>query len=291
MDSFLGYLAVEKGLAKNTIESYGRDLRKYEEFLKGRGLASPADAGRPDIRELPMHLHGLGLSGTSSARAIVTVRGLHRFMLREGLAKKDPTELLESPWRGRKLPKALSAKDVEALIKAPSGRTHEEVRDRAMLEVLYAAGLRVSELVTLKPSDVDFQVGFLRAFGKGSKGRLVPLGEAALTALRAYMEGARQPMLNGRQSLAMFVTRRGGGMTRQGFWKLIKKYARLAGITKPISPHVLRHSFATHLLENGADLRSVQMMLGHADIGTTQIYTHIETSTMKRLHQKNHPRG
>jgi len=291
MDSFLGYLAVEKGLAKNTIESYGRDLRKYEEFLKGRGLASPADAGRPDIRELPMHLHGLGLSGTSSARAIVTVRGLHRFMLREGLAKKDPTELLESPWRGRKLPKALSAKDVEALIKAPSGRTHEEVRDRAMLEVLYAAGLRVSELVTLKPSDVDFQVGFLRAFGKGSKGRLVPLGEAALTALRAYMEGARQPMLNGRTAPAMFVTRRGGGMTRQGFWKLIKKYARLAGITKPISPHVLRHSFATHLLENGADLRSVQMMLGHADIGTTQIYTHIETSTMKRLHQKNHPRG
>ncbi|HEX9860833.1 MAG TPA: site-specific tyrosine recombinase, partial [Nitrospirota bacterium] len=238
-----------------------------------------------------MHLHGLGLSGTSSARAIVTVRGLHRFMLREGLAKKDPTELLESPWRGRKLPKALSAKDVEALIKAPSGRTHEEVRDRAMLEVLYAAGLRVSELVTLKPSDVDFQVGFLRAFGKGSKGRLVPLGEAALTALRAYMEGARQPMLNGRTAPAMFVTRRGGGMTRQGFWKLIKKYARLAGITKPISPHVLRHSFATHLLENGADLRSVQMMLGHADIGTTQIYTHIETSTMKRLHQKNHPRG
>lgn len=291
MESFIGYLTVEKGLAKNTIESYARDLRKYEEFLKGRGLTSPADATRTDIKALPKHLHELGLSGTSAARTIVTVRGLHKFMLREGLTTKDPAELLESPKRGLSLPKALTSRDVETLLKAPSGQTGEEARDRAMLETLYAAGLRVSELVTLKPSDVDFQVGFLRAFGKGSKGRLVPLGEAALSSLKKYMDEARPVLLNGRTAPAMFVTRRGGGMTRQGFWKLIKKYARRAGITKDISPHMLRHSFATHLLANGADLRSVQMMLGHADISTTQIYTHVEASRLKQLHEKNHPRG
>lgn len=291
MESYLGYLAAEKGLAKNTLESYGRDLRKYDAFLRGRGLGSPVEAGRADIRELPKHLHDLGLSASSAARMTVTVRGLHKFMLREGLVKKDPTELLESPRRGRSLPKALSARDVDALVKAPSGAGHERQRDRAMLETLYAAGLRVSELVGLKAADVDFQVGYLRATGKGAKTRLVPLGEEALCSLRKYMDEARPVLLKGRQAQAMFVTRRGGGMTRQGFWKLIKKYAKAAGIEKDISPHMLRHSFATHLLAGGADLRSVQMMLGHADIATTQIYTDVETSRLKSLHERNHPRG
>jgi len=291
IEDFLAYLTVEKGLARNTIMSYGRDLAKYAMYLKRLGINDPAEVDRRAVKELPKFLHGLGLSGASVARTIVSIKGLHRFMLAEGISSTDPTEMLESPKRGLRLPKAMTASEVEALLTAPAEATPEGIRDRAMLETLYAAGLRASEIITLKPDDIDFQVGYLRAFGKGSKGRAVPLGEAALDWLRRYLEEARPSILKGRHSTELFVTRRGGPMTRQGFWKLIKKYARRAGISREITPHMLRHSFATHLLEHGADLRSVQMMLGHADISTTQIYTHVEASRLKQLHAEKHPRG
>jgi len=288
---FLDYLTVEKGLSKNTLESYGRDLRKYTVFLKGRGVTDISASGRVDIREFIVHLRDCGLSSASTARTLVAVKGLHRFMLAEGLTGKDPTEAIESPKRGRTLPKALSSSEVEALLKAPSGTAPAALRDKAMIEVLYAAGLRVSELVGLKVGDVNSEVGYVSAFGKGSKGRLVPLGEAALAAIAAYTAGARALLLKEKESQSLFVTSRGTGMTRQGFWKLLKRYARIAGIKKEISPHMLRHSFATHLLEHGADLRSVQAMLGHSDISTTQIYTHVEASRLKKLHKEFHPRG
>lgn len=291
IENFLAYLAVEKGLSRNTLESYGRDLSKYAAFLKKRGMSGPDDVDRRAIKELPKYLHALGLSNASVARTLVSIKGLHRFMLAEGLAGTDPTEMLESPKRGLRLPKAMSSAEVESLLSSPKVSSPEGVRDRAMLEVLYAAGLRASEIIALKPQDVDFQVGFIKTLGKGSKARAVPLGQTALDWLRHYIDEARPAILKGRKSNSLFVTRRGGAMTRQGFWKLIKKYARLAGINREITPHMLRHSFATHLLENGADLRSVQMMLGHADISTTQIYTHVEAARMKKLHKQHHPRG
>lgn len=288
---FLNYLTVEKGLSPNTLVSYGRDLGKYAEFLDKKGISDPREVDRAIIREFVSYLRSAGLSASSAARTLVTVKGLHRFLIAEGGATKDPTEAMASPRRGLTLPKVLSSAEVEALIAAPSGPEPEVVRDRAMLEVLYAAGLRVSELVSLKTGDVEFEVGYLSAFGKGSKGRVVPLGDSALAALREYRDGPRTALLRGRESQMLFVTRLGRGMTRQGFFKIIRKYALIAGITKTISPHVLRHSFATHLLEHGADLRSVQMMLGHSDISTTQIYTHVEAARLKKLHKEFHPRG
>ena len=288
---FLNYLSVEKGLSRNTLESYGRDLGKYALFLEGRGLSSPRESTRSDMRDFVGRLRSDGLSTASAARAIAAVRGLHRFLLSEKLTSHDPTEALESPRRGRRLPDVLSGTEVESLLAAPAGDGPERVRDRAMLETLYAAGLRVSELIGLRGSDIEFEAGYLSAFGKGSKQRLVPLGEGALASLREYVASARPLLLKGRDSAALFVTRRGGGMTRQGFWKIIKKYATIAGIKKDISPHSLRHSFATHLIEHGADLRSVQMMLGHSDISTTQIYTHVDSARLKRLHGEFHPRG
>ena len=288
---FLNYLTVEKGLSKNTLESYARDLGKYVSFLKERGMTDIRSVERSAIRELIGHLRRSGLSASSAARALVAVKGLHRFMLSEGMAETDPTLAIESPKRGVILPKFLSAAEVVSLLAAPSGKAPAQVRDRAMVEVMYATGLRVSELVSLKVTDVNHEVGYLSTFGKGSKGRLVPLGESALAAVSEYTEGARQAILGAQQSPVLFVTRRGSGMTRQGFWKLLKKYARIAGIKKDISPHMLRHSFATHLLEHGADLRSLQMMLGHADISTTQVYTHVETARLKKMHEEFHPRG
>ncbi len=297
---FLDYLAVEKGLSQNTLESYGRDMGKYVQFLEKRGISDFSASGRTEMRELVEHLRTSGLKAASVARTLAAVKGLHRFLLLEGLAKTDPTEALETPRQGVRLPKALTAAEVEAILAAPmvSGpdaargfKALEGLRDKAMLETMYAAGLRVSELVGLPTGGVNFEVGFLKVTGKGSKDRLVPLGQAALEALRRYIEAARPQLLKQRECEYIFVTRRCGKMTRQGFWKIIGKYARKAGITKQISPHMLRHSFATHLLEHGADLRSVQMMLGHADISTTQIYTKVEVSRLKKLHEEMHPRG
>ncbi len=288
---FLNYLSVEKGLSGNTLESYGRDLGKYAGFLEKKGISDPAEVGLGDIKELLKFLSDSGLSSRSVNRAVSAVKGFHRFLLSEKLSAKDPTEVLQSLKQGLRVPKLLSSTEIEALLAAPVGPKPETVRDRAMLEVLYGTGLRVSELVTLKAGSVEFEVGYLTVLGKGSKGRAVPLGETALTALHDYMDNYRHALLKGKASPFVFVTRRGGGMTRQGFWKILKQYASKAGIKKDISPHMLRHSFATHLLEGGADLRSVQMMLGHSDIATTQVYTHIELSRMKKLHKEFHPRG
>ena len=297
---FLDYLAVEKGLSKNTLDSYGRDIGKYANFLEKRGVSDFSACGRAEMRDLVEHLKTSGLKAASVARTLAAVKGLHRFLLLEGLAKTDPTEALETPRQGVRLPKALTAAEVEAILAAPlaSGpdtarglKAIEGLRDKAMLETMYAAGLRVSELVELPTGGVNFEVGFLKVTGKGSKDRLVPLGRAALDSLRSYLETARPLLLKQRECEYMFVTLRGGKMTRQGFWKIIGRRARRAGIKKHISPHMLRHSFATHLLERGADLRSVQMMLGHADISTTQIYTKVEVSRLKKMHEEMHPRG
>jgi integrase/recombinase XerD len=294
---YLDYLAVEKGLSKNTLESYGRDIGKYVNFLESKGVPGFSAAGRTEMRELVETLKRSGLSSASVARTLAAVKGLHRFLLLEGLSKTDPTEALETPKRGLQLPKALTGAEVETILAAPVAdgseafRGLEALRDRAMLETMYAAGLRVSELVGLPSDGVNFEVGFLKVTGKGSKDRLIPLGQAALAAIREYLEASRPLLLKQRECAALFVTRRGHGMTRQGFWKIVGKYAKAAGIKKDISPHMLRHSFATHLLEHGADLRSVQMMLGHADISTTQIYTKVEVSRLKKMHEEMHPRG
>ena len=289
--AFINYLTVEKGLSPNTLESYGRDLRNYAGFLANTGITDPRASGRGEIKGFIEHLRRTGLSSSSAARALVAVKGLHRFMLMEKMTDKDPTEAIESPRKGLSLPHFLTGPEVEALLAAPNGETPEAARDKAMFELLYAAGLRASELVGAKAGDVEFEVGYINVFGKGSKGRVVPLNDTAIAAVKSYYQTARPAMLKGRQSNFLFVTRRGGGMTRQSFWKIIKKYALKAGITKDVSPHVLRHSFATHLLEHGADLRVVQMMLGHSDIVTTQIYTHVEVSRLKKLHKEFHPRG
>ncbi len=289
--AFINYLTVEKGLSPNTLESYARDLRNYAGFLANAGITDPRASGRGEIKGFIEHLRKTGLSSSSAARALVAVKGLHRFMLMEKMTSKDPTEAIESPRKGLILPHFLTSPEVEALLAAPNGDTPEAIRDRAMFELLYAAGLRASELVGAKAGDVEFEVGYINVFGKGSKGRVVPLNDTAISAVKVYYQTARPAMLKGRQSNFLFVTRRGGGMTRQSFWKIIKKYALKAGIKKDVSPHVLRHSFATHLLEHGADLRAVQMMLGHSDIATTQIYTHVEVSRLKKLHKEFHPRG
>ena len=288
---FLDYLAVEKGLSANTLESYGRDLDNYAEFLKKKGVESPGDVTRQHIGELLEYLRLSGLSITSTNRAISAVRGFHRFLQAERLSDKDPTEALTTGKRGFHLPNVLSYGEVEALLAAPETNSPAGIRDKAMLELLYGAGLRVTELVSLPDGSIEFEVGYIKLTGKGSKTRVVPLSDSALEALRRYKDESRPLILKAKVSSSFFVTRLGDMMTRQGFWKLIKKYALKAGIKKDISPHVLRHSFATHLLEHDADLRSVQMMLGHSDISTTQIYTHVEAARLKRLHREYHPRG
>jgi integrase/recombinase XerD len=291
LDLFLVHLRVEKSLAPNSVEAYARDLRRWIHELGKMGLADWRDVRR---EHLLAHLTGLarrGLSPRSQARALSAIRSFHRLLVAERIAAVDPTENVDAPRAGRALPKLLTHDEIAALLAAPDPRTAAGRRDRAMLEVLYATGLRVSELVSLSVNDVRLETRMLLARGKGSKERLVPLGAPAAEAVRAYLATARAALLRGRASKDLFVTPRGARMTRQGFWKLLARHARAAGIRRPISPHKLRHSFATHLLEGGADLRSVQAMLGHADVGTTQIYTHVERSRLKALHAAHHPRA
>jgi integrase/recombinase XerD len=291
LDLFLAHLRVEKGLAPNSVEAYGRDLRRWIDDLSGQGVSGWAEVRRS---HLEAHLRALLASGVgprSQARALSAIRSLQRLLLSERLTAVDPTEDVASPRPGRKLPQLLAGEEVERLLAAPDPRTPPGRRDRAMLELLYATGLRASELVSLGMNDVDLEARMVLARGKGSKERLVPLGSPAADAIRLYLSGARQRLLRGRRSRDLFVTPRGGRMTRQGFWKLIARHARGAGIARAISPHKLRHSFATHLLAGGADLRAVQAMLGHADIATTQIYTHVERGQARRLYERHHPRA
>src|SRR5262249_55275186 len=274
IDSFLTMIAVEKGLAKNTVEAYSRDLARLAEFLIAQGVASWDDTEALHPRSYLASLRRKGLSARSIARHVVTLRRLYRFLETEGVIGENPVPAFHLTASGRKLPQALSAADVRKLLAQPNAQEPLGLRDQAMLELLYATGLRVSELITLQMPQINFQGNFLTVKGKGSKVRAVPFGKWARQKLLDYVSGARVQLSKGRTSVYVFINRSGRPLTRQGFWKLIRGHALAAGVEKRVTPHTLRHSFATHLLEGGADLRSVQSMLGHADISTTQIYTH-----------------
>lgn len=291
LDLFLSHVRLEKGLAANSVEAYGRDLRRYVEHLGSMGITSWEAVSRTSIQAHLAELVRRGLSPRSQARALSAIRSLHALLYAEKLVPVNAADEIDSPRAGRKLPEPLGREDVERLLAAPDVRKPAGRRDRAMLELLYATGLRVSELVSLELNDVDLESRVLVARGKGAKERLVPVGAPAAEAVRAYLVGARDPLLRGRRSKDLFVTPRGRRMTRQGMAKLLSRYARAAGIRRRISPHKLRHSFATHLLEGGADLRAVQAMLGHADVTTTQIYTHVDRTHAKKLYERFHPRA
>ena len=292
LDEFSDTLWLEDGLSRNTLESYRRDLNKFALWLKQHRDASLLQGTHADIQGFLAHLVvEQKARATSTSRAISSLKRLYQYQFRQGKISVDPTLQIATPKLPRSLPKTLTEQDVELLLQAPDVDTPLGMRDRTMLEVLYASGLRVSELVGLSVAQVSLSMGVVRVMGKGSKERLVPLGEEALDWLRRYLAESRVALLNNQVSNAMFVTARGEGMTRQMFWYLIKRHARHGGLSKPLSPHTLRHAFATHLLNHGADLRVVQMLLGHADISTTQIYTHVARERLKQLHAAHHPRG
>jgi integrase/recombinase XerD len=291
LDEFSDALWLEDGLARNTLESYRRDLSQFAAWLRATRGTGLLEAAHADLLAYLAHRFRAKARPSSTARLLSSLKRFYQFALRQGKLQVDPTLNIDAPRRPRSLPKTLTEQDVERLLAVPSTDTPLGVRDRAMLEVLYASGLRVSELVTLKLAQLSQDMGVVRILGKGSKERLVPVGEVALDSVRRYVKDARLVLLDGRQSDALFVTSRAQAMTRQAFWRLIKRYAAQAGIQGAISPHTLRHAFATHLLNHGADLRVVQLLLGHADISTTQIYTHVARERLKQLHAKHHPRG
>ena len=286
---FLNYLRVEKGLAGNTVEAYGRDLRKFCRFLE-KNEWDLRGAGPTGVRKFLLLLDRQDLGSRTLARQIVSLRGFYRYLRREGVVASDPTENLESPRIWKVLPKYLTLEEVERLLAQPSASTLFGMRDRAILEMLYATGLRVSELISLRVAGTNLETGTVRTLGKGNKQRVVPMGKAAIAALERYKD-ARERLLGPRQSGFLFVNRGGGRMSRQNVWLRLAAYGRQAGIRKRIAPHLLRHSFATHLLARGADLRSLQMMLGHSDISTTQVYTHIVTARLKEIYRHHHPRA
>lgn len=286
---YLDYLDVEKGLARNSIQSYQRDLRHFGHFLQEHEIETE-QVERLIIVRYFQTLRNSGISARSVARTLAALRGFFRFLVAERHLERDPTENIENPKLWSNLPKTLQPEDVEALLAAPDRSTEIGLRDHAMLELLYATGLRVSELVAVRIEDLVLDAGFMRTIGKGSKERIVPFGDRARDAIITYIENGRS-RFERRDSPYLFLTNRGKPPTRQSVWQRIAKYARDAGIRSPISPHMLRHSFATHLLENGADLRSVQMMLGHSDISTTQIYTHISKARLQRIYEQFHPRA
>ncbi len=287
MQAFLNFCRLEKGLSANSIEAYALDLSKWSAFLGASGKLP----GPEGLRDYLDHLYQSGLGQRSIARHLTTLRGFYGFLLREGQIHTDPTEHLGTPKQWQTIPKFLNLEDIEKIIQTTDTTRPNGLRDRAMLELLYATGLRVSELCRLGLGDCKIDLGVVRTTGKGNKQRLVPAGKEAMKAVAAYLESGRAPLLKGRASRYLFVTVRGGCLTRQAFWKLLAGYGRKAGIFQGITPHVLRHSFATHLLEGGADLRSVQVMLGHSDISTTQIYTHVMRSRLRQTVEEHHPRA
>jgi integrase/recombinase XerD len=290
LDRYLAHLRVERGLLPATLESYARDLREYLDWLPRQGIEALALVTEPLVLRHLASLQKRGLARASQARHLAALRGLHKFANAEGISPADPSEGVGATRGSRPLPDFLGVAEVDRLLAQPGAGTAPGARDKAMLEVLYASGLRVSELVALPLSAIDRDVGIVRVRGKGGKERIVPVGERAREALAAYLAGPRQKLLGARRSGDLFVTPRGGRMTRQGFWKLLGRYARAAGLGSRVHPHTLRHSFATHLLEGGADLRAVQAMLGHADIATTQIYTHVDRERLKAVISR-HPRA
>ena len=292
IEAFTTYLIADAGLSENTVAAYSRDLRDYGEFLRGAGTDSFRDASRQQVIDYLSALRKRGLKRSTIARKLTAVRQLYKFLLREEYTDTDPTANLDGPKLAKRLPHVLTEEQCITLLETPDRGTAEGLRDAAMIMLLYATGLRVSELVGLTMSDISLRQGVLRVVGKGTKERLVPLGEEAVLWVENYLEYGRPWLLNGVASDVLFPSQRAQQMTRQTFWHRIKHYAVLAGIdSEKLSPHVLRHAFATHLLNHGADLRVVQMLLGHSDLSTTQIYTHVATERLRQLHQQHHPRA
>lgn len=289
-EAFIDYLRVEKGLSKNSIAAYQQDLKKYVSYLKKRDIVEPRKVTRKDITDFLFHLRKKN-SLLSITRLLSTIKGFHRFILREKITKTNPAELIDTPKLDKKIPTFLDFAEVVRILKAPNLKNPQGIRDRAILEVIYAAGLRVSEARGLKISDLNLDVGFIKCKGKGSKERIVPLGGVAQRFLQKYINKSRPKLLGKKVSIYLFLAQGARHLSRQSIWKMIKKMVKKARIKKEVSPHTLRHSFATHLLERGADLRSVQEMLGHASIITTQIYTHINRRRLKEIHKKFHPRA
>jgi integrase/recombinase XerD len=288
LKKYLDYLAVEKGLAHNSVESYGRDMRKYFYFMNTK---NPDDITQSDIVSFLADLTSQGIAAPSLARNLSAIKGFHRFLLIDKLAKMDPTVNIATPRGWKRLPKSLSTEAVDAILKQPDPATSIGLRDKAMLELLYATGVRVSELVGLTLRGINLERGYVVVMGKGSKERVVPMGEVAADAVKQYLDRGRPHLLKNRDSEYVFISSQHRGITRQMFWERVQFYTKGSGIGKSVSPHTLRHSFATHLLDNGADLRAVQAMLGHSDISTTQIYTHVSRERLKKMHEKYHPRG
>jgi len=291
LDRFLHYLIVEKGLSRNTIDAYSHGLNRFLGYLRKKGIQEISGVGKFDIRAFLLALKKQGLSTKTVVRNLVAIRTFFRFLLGEGILKVNPAEEVESPKMAKTLPEILTLKDVEQLLEQPDSKTPIGIRDRAMLELLYATGMRVSELTRLPINQISLEGGYVLVSGKGSKERIIPFGSEAMKWVALYLKTARERLAKGKETSFLFINRSGGGMSRQRFWRNIKTYGRIAGIRKRITPHLLRHSFASHLLERGADLRSVQTMLGHVDISTTQIYTHVTGERLKKIHQRYHPRG
>ncbi len=291
IDTFLDVLWSERGLSRNTLAAYGRDLNAFARWLE-KNKSELSNASSSDLQAYIAHKGKMGAKASSMARVLSSLRRYYRYQVREGRLQEDPSALIDSPKLGRPLPDSLSEAQVDALLDAPDTNDAVGLRDRAMLELLYATGLRVSELVSLEHSQISLQQGIVRVVGKGNKERLVPMGDEAVSWIEQYKIEARADLMKGHElSAQLFVTRRGSGMTRQAFWYLIKRYALQVGIGQKISPHTLRHAFATHLLNHGADLRVVQLLLGHSDLSTTQIYTHVAKARLQSLHKEHHPRG
>lgn len=288
---FIVYLGVEKGLSQNTQAAYRRDLNKFMDYLKGKGISSLEEVTRSQIVAYLAFLLDYGAAPASVARNLSSIKTFYRFLINEGLIKDNPTENLESPRLKRKLPGVLTVDEVDRLLTMPDPVKPLGIRDRAMFELMYASGMRVSELLALKVDDVNLSAGFAHCMGKGKKERIVPINQTAIEWVTRYLTRTRPMLLNDLGERTLFLNAHGQPMTRQGFWKLLSGYARKANIEKEVTPHTLRHSFATHLLENGADLRAVQEMLGHADIGTTQIYTHLTRSRIREVYNASHPRA
>jgi integrase/recombinase XerD len=291
LQRFADYIALEQGLSLRTQEAYGKDLDRFAEYADVKGVAAPLDITARTLREYVYHLKDLGLSPASIRRNVSALRTYFRFLTGDGIVVRDPSERLETPKRWRELPDVLTVDEAQRLIAAPTLDDNMVFRDRALLELAYGAGLRVSEWITLGVRDLMLEEGLIRVFGKGSKERLVPIGRSAIGAVAVYLRELRPRLEKGEGKGILFLNARGRPLTRMGAWKILRGYVERAGITKHVSPHTLRHSFATHLLEGGADLRAVQEMLGHVDISTTQIYTHVDREYLRQVHRSYHPRG
>jgi len=291
IQEFLEYLVAERGSATNTVEAYRQDLEQFGEFLEAHHLASFAEVDPEVLLLYAGFLWNRDWADTTVARKLTAIRMFYRYLHREGYVQEDLASHLEVPKTAKQLPTVLTPEEVEAVLSAPDRTTYPGLREQAMLELLYASGMRVSELISLRLRDVDLDVGFVRCRGKGSKERLIPIGEMAIDALRMYLNNVRDQFVQPHTDDTLFLTNRGRGFSRMGFWKVVRRHVKRAGIRKPVTPHTFRHSFATHLLEGGADLRAIQEMLGHADIATTQIYTHVSREHLREVYEKAHPRA